>query len=339
MTITSSDSPEPTTPEMSNIHGSQKAVLRKITSINVKRKIHLLSPKNTVIAAVVGIVVGGILFLAGSQVNPESAKFVKTPQFITWYLLILILPAYWSIVVIPLWQSVGDFDQPKRTTFITVLGSALVIIVGLAVEPILTYATGSGSFSFVESPLAYHWIRMSILMTLGLATVAPAVTGIWYVSRTASQIASQSRIHNEHIEALVWLRVRLQWYITVLGIVVGLVTLATGALRNAILAFDPIQKTTFTVEIVLVYGGLFTLLLAFVYVPVHQSLLRVGRYVRDEAFPINSLSRSNWDEWFSRRNDFEELLHLKSNSYESFQTGVLILGPLLTGLVAILLEQ
>jgi hypothetical protein len=69
---------------------------------------------------------------------------------------------------------------------------------------------------------------------------------------------------------------------------IGAATLASGALRIALIEGQRTTAHAFPAAAVLAYGGYFTLLLVAVYAPAYSSLLALGRHLRTrsaERFP------------------------------------------------------
>ena len=81
----------------------------------------------------------------------------------------------------------------------------------------------------------------------------------------------------------------LQWFITLLGAMVALATLAKGALRQAFLATGGIAAE-FPPEYVLLQGAYFTGLLALVYIPTYTILAAAGP-ASSSLYPV---SRPTW---------------------------------------------
>lgn len=91
-----------------------------------------------------------------------------------------------------------------------------------------------------------------------------------------------------------------------LGVAIGAATLATGALRNAVIASGSVTDSQFPPIYPLLYGGLFTAILAMIYLPTYDELQCTSRRVVEMAYPLD------WHDgpvhrWFERRRDITEL--------------------------------
>jgi hypothetical protein len=130
----------------------------------------------------------------------------------------------------------------------------------------------------------------------------------------------------------------LQRFLSILGITVGLTTLATGGLRNALIAFG-MDASFFPQTVVLAFGAYYTLLIALVYIPVYNYLMDAGRKIRDSRVPgLFSKTLDEWGTSYKVRTDLEAILQLHYTPQQQLQTAVAILAPLLSSIIALLLE-
>jgi hypothetical protein len=122
-----------------------------------------------------------------------------------------------------------------------------------------------------------------------------------------------------------------------LGALIGGITLATGALRNAATAIEG-NKQIIPPEVVLVYGAYFTVLVALVYAPTYVTLQTTGRNLQDSVLPMPSPASQEWETWCKKRQGLEEVLRLEKGGTQSFQTSFAILAPLAGSIISILLK-
>jgi hypothetical protein len=88
----------------------------------------------------------------------------------------------------------------------------------------------------------------------------------------------------------------------------------------------------------LLYGGLFTAVLAMIYFPAYDELQRASRRLVEIAYPVD------WREgpdhsWFEARRDFADLLKIELSPLQAFRSGVAILGPILGSLLGLILPS
>jgi hypothetical protein len=91
------------------------------------------------------------------------------------------------------------------------------------------------------------------------------------------------------------LRRRLQQLLVLGGTVIGAATLATGALRLAVLAWKP--NALFPPDYPVLYGGFFTVVLAFLYGPAYASIQKQGRAILDGCWPLPPTAKPD-ETWY-----------------------------------------
>ena len=146
------------------------------------------------------------------------------------------------------------------------------------------------------------------------------------------------RSDRERIQVLLDLRAHLQRFITLLGAMVALATLAKGALRQAYLATGG-NPAEFPPEYVLLQGAYFTGLLALVYIPTFTILAAIGADLVESTYPVTAPDL-DWDKlagWQANRKSLEQLLQLHSGAVDNLRASVSILAPVATSVVSVLL--
>ena len=143
----------------------------------------------------------------------------------------------------------------------------------------------------------------------------------------------------ERIEVVLDLRTHLQRFITVLGAMVALATLAKGALRQAILATGGSRRGV-PARICASSGGVFhgapgARLHPHVYDPGRGR--RRPRRVRSIPSRRPTLTGQHLSRWQANRKSLEELLQLQSGAVHNLRASVSILAPVATSVMTVLL--
>ena len=121
---------------------------------------------------------------------------------------------------------------------------------------------------------------------------------------------------------------------------IGAAVLATGGLRNAVLAYSAspgAHAVDFPREFVLMYGIFYSAVLALVYVPTYARLSEVGRAIRDRSLPAPEMTDQSWTRRYEARTRADEFLQLGLSTSQSFRAGVAILTPLAGSLLGLLI--
>ncbi len=283
---------------------------------------------------ILGIVI--ILFGYPFPEGSASQRFVQQPTFVVWLFLIGLLTALLTMFAAPLWLSLKSYKEHYIHNKLDIIIS-MVITTLLFITPSLLRDLGQ-----VPTPdLQYHTEKIGIILLFGLVTTMPAWAAIMLI-RIASQstfAAIESTRDETALMALVnrYLDYRqaLQRYITILGVLVGLLTLATGALRSVQISAG-VTESEYPIAVVLVYGLYYTIILALIYTPTYLSLLDAGSRLRDRIYPLDSLP--SLIENAGKRAKMDEILQLNVRTEQSLRAGIAILAPLLSGLFSSLLN-
>ena len=113
-------------------------------------------------------------------------------------------------------------------------------------------------------------------------------------------------------------------WLAIAGGIIGLATLATGALRNAVLAVH----LRFDAYYLLLYGLYFTGVLAVAFAPSYLAMRNTGARLRDRSFPLPDPNDSSCFDVLTKRKSFDDLIQLNLWASATFKAGVAILAPL-----------
>lgn len=144
---------------------------------------------------------------------------------------------------------------------------------------------------------------------------------------------------NENVKLLVDSKQRLEHLLMAAGTIIGAATLATGALRSALIVYKNEADIGFPKEYVLLYGLIYSMFLAAVYLPVYLKLQKKGRELRDRLIPIPKGDQESWAGWYSNRKALDDLLQLQLNPVASLFSGISILTPLAGSIVGLLIGK
>jgi hypothetical protein len=286
------------------------------------------------------LIMTGDYVVAGRSMSPQNWEFLRSPKAMVWIFFVAGQFAFWAIAIEPLWRGLARL----RTSY--GLRHNLAIRSKLAAAVVFFALPGFFLVYIVpDSNLAHHDAKMGLVNLVAMIVALVAVAGIWDVRAALESVfGEQHRVRRppdsvqQTIEILVDLRDHLQRFITLLGAMVALATLAKGALRQAILATDG-MAAQFPPEYVLLQGAYFTALLALVYIPTYSILADVGAGLVDSVYPVKApdLDWEHFSEWQDNRKSLEDFLELKSGAVHNFRASVAILAPVATSVVAVLL--
>jgi hypothetical protein len=252
--------------------------------------------------------------------------------FNLWVGLMCAQTAVWAIalawllpVVRRLRREYGDENRSER------IGSTAVILV-----LIVALAVGGPRRTHWPDYLQNHTAKIAFLTLVGALVGLVAAQGVWLVHGGLKRLARGDLRGDLAVPTFLSLQADLNRFLSILGVILGLIVLSASAQRQTVLEFAP--STNFPYEGVLLYGLFFSILVAAVYVPTHLTLASVGASICDQAFPAVPPSAPEWEERTAKRERLAATLDLDVGLVGRFKASVAIMTPLLGSLVGLLLK-
>lgn len=189
----------------------------------------------------------------------------------------------------------------------------------------------------LPGPARFNW-RFVALMSFTIVGGVPAA-GVMFGVRRAASDESAAGLKGEQVATLVALRQLLQRLLGAIGSLVALGTLATAAVlalqRSVPVGPGRSPAAELPPQVVLVGGGLGSLLVGLFYVPAATAVQRRGRDLCDELFPLAKADEASAILSAAEdRNKLGQLLGIDHGVVADLQTGLAILGPLLASAAA-----
>lgn len=284
----------------------------------------------------VGAATAGAYLLMTTHPGKGGVLFLARPQAQLWVLALAAQAGLWAAVAPFLWNACREFKPATRWGWVGwLLLSAVVVVLFVRLERAGLYGPGP------RYPLAHHGGRILALTIAGVVLVlGPGILAmclIWQRLRTMpSPDGANWPAAGQQAEELLGARERLAQVLLALGLAVGAVTLATGALRSAVLAYLPQEASQYPALTPWLLGAGSTVVLAAGYFPAYFALQGASRRLVDAIYPLDRADRPDQN-WYADRASFIALLKVETGPVESFRTGVAILAPLLGSLLATLL--
>ena len=282
----------------------------------------------------VGFLVGNVLLLWPWPTTAQVEFFTGTPEFLVWLSLVSVLFAvlplcafYGLSVAMRLQRTVGPFS--RRSLF------ALFILLLLFLLPFGTLAHFPDIFPLVDLPSFELRVNL-VTLFCGICAEPIAISLIWL-----GLAIHQLRPEIDTFPEIYFLAKRdLSGLVGAIGLIIGLGTLTTGALQNALAVlyeeFGLANNQVFPPILAVVYGAYFSLILVVIYWPLEKALLdRASKYL-DIHIPLPPLAAANWSERHSLRQQAATWLGLET-ALLTPRSALVIFTPLLSGLLAYLL--
>ena len=288
-----------------------------------------------IILLALGSLAGMAIVLWNYPATTDSLKYFRTPSFPVWLMMMAVFCGLLPIFGVPLWLSLIEFKKHIKRNWVSILISS-VFLYGLFIASI-PFAVNIIQIKF---PLYRHIDKMWVIFSLGYLAMLPAAIGLWSIMSAAKETYERADPDPQKcypaVQEFNHYRSYLQAYLVIAGILISLVVLSTGAMRQALIEFSSANADAFTNNMVLAHGLYFTFLLAMLYVPTYVVVQMYGRLLRDKVYPVTTLDDYKGKE--PLRKQFDEMLNLNITVGQNLRAGLFILAPLATSFISSLIS-
>lgn len=172
---------------------------------------------------------------------------------------------------------------------------------------------------------------------LGVAVAIFAFTTMYYVQHVLKGACSLQGYGCSDLSLLMRLYDQLDDCLLVAGVILGLGTLATAALRNAVNAE---HKSDFIpAGAVILFGAIYSMFSIIAYVPVRLSFWEASTRTLHQLMGSPPLSAQGLKDWYELRGKLQDPLRLNLISLASITGPISAIIPLLTGWIATFLKD
>lgn len=285
--------------------------------------------------AALGAGVTGILlltvFTGRSQANQD---FVGMPEFYLWVATVTALLGAAAAISVAAWPAFWAlFQVTRRTAMFGALG------VGVAVVLLLHLLPGFGNEVQISHPIPR-------IMAVELAVVVlnvPAFGGLILAGPRLRELRRDTRARvadgraRSVVAELLWLRTAMLRFLAEFAVIVTGATLATAALRAAVIAYG-LDAAGFSATDVLAYGGVLTGLSALIFLPAYLAWQDAVAYLRGQLFPLPDSGIPS-PEWSQGRSDFDTMMSARTSAASVFAAAFGILAPLASSIATASIQK
>jgi hypothetical protein len=300
-------------------------------------RIVMPSPAAVLVIGLLGAAAGACVMYVDWPFPESAESFTATGPYFLWVSLLCAQAALWPLVAIAIAESLrvlwpfGE-DSWARVALAT---CSIAVVWGLVSVASVLARTSSG----YEIPFPHFGEKLAVFLGVGGAVAISALLGMVLVhvglTRLALNVSSEAA-DDRCINDLLLLREHLQRLLAIEGAIIGAAVLAYAALRNAVLADSPEQP--FPPELILIYGGAFSIALGLAWAPIYALLVAVGSKLCDSAVGERGAEES-WADWHHRRISFVGAIGLNTSATASFRSALAILTPLGSALLGLLFNS
>jgi hypothetical protein len=313
-----------------------------------------------VAAPAVAFALAGYLMLQGaaSKRATLSKGFASTSQFWVWCLMICIQAAVWVLALGLVWPILTRRWRHEAAGARRRLGIVATLLAAIAAVSATTFGVRGGAtflglrhipfghLSLGDVPLAGYTAKADVLISIGLVVALLACLAAAATAITLNEFEPDAPPTDRDLRCFLALRGDLSAMLGVLGVLLGVSTLTTGALRGAMLAANGEDAYTslrghrhleFAAQYVLAYGLLCAVLLAVAFLPTFLAMRAAGARLLDAACALPSPVAADFDAAIARRERLDTLLQTSLSGNPTVKAAAAILAPLAAGVASLLL--
>ena len=271
-------------------------------------------------------------YLGDTPRNDQNLK--SHAQLDGWMAVLSVVVAYGAGLGAYFWRRLSqiarlyDADQrPWWARFGWASVTSGVSVVAVLVSTTLLADRGSTQLEHDFAP------RIAVLRTVVVLLSLPAQISFFVIRAVATDDSTWTGTPLNQLQLLLMLRRELRRLLGVLGVLLTLIVVATGLRRQAFMSLDKTVKIT--PESVLLYGMVFLIWLGLLYIVANTALDDRSEDLLQSYAPLPSPDGSAFVDELERYRALGALIGVGAG-WRTFEAGVLIAAPLLTGLIGLL---
>jgi hypothetical protein len=271
-----------------------------------------------------------------------DARFTTSLEFLIWSGLVAVAVAAW------LAMSLGLLPTVRELRGLFGVDGPAIPVPGLFGIYALYAAVLFAALTAADRPmipLDHFSFRIRTVFVIGLASAAPTVVTLWLVAerlrRLHPLLAAGAPLPDagERVEELRTLWRCSMRSLAAASVAVSIAIVLAGAMRNALLAYDRATwDKAFPASGLLVYGALFTVAFAAVYMPTLLTWRSRARQLVDAVYRTPADGKPD-EAWAKGRAALEQLLGINIGLLAQLSGMLAIFGPLATSFLATFVPQ
>jgi hypothetical protein len=261
--------------------------------------------------------------------RPANAEFARAQ---TWFFLLAVQGAAWALCLAFLVDSLRAVWSCYHGRVRRLL--ALVVLPTLLPAAALFLYLGAAGTQLRPCSLAGITLPQGVPFAMfGTAIALVAVAGMFLVRSALVERADTMPVD---VEAYLVLRSHLNALLCIAAVILSLGILGTAVLRSAVNAER--GGPHFPADYVILYGGIYTLLLLIAYVPVKTSLWYAGADLVHSIMRQPPVESGAIAKWLEDKEKLEKAFNLDITSASALIGPIAVVLPLLSGWLSVLLE-
>ena len=244
--------------------------------------------RRLVVEVLLCTVVRTTIVLAAVNATIDRRRDVSTPQYKSEAFLIILVWAFLPVVWRVGCDTLDDLGTPARMVLrqrLPVAASGVLAVVVVAIVSGV-YARGD------KSPLYLGMYRVGLTYFACGVALVPAIASMWQCLPVLNRLRAIQSADLALIHGLLNVRRALLRSLTAAGSLVSLGVLATGAQRQAVLAYDP--HAAYPASYVIIWGLGFSAALLVNFMPGFRRLTDLANAAVDVAFPLLPPGQQGW---------------------------------------------
>lgn len=168
----------------------------------------------------------------------------------------------------------------------------------------------------------------SLLALMGILLVNFSISKLSNIKDSAKQAYQFRELQNQ-----------LNFFLFAIAIIISGTTVTTIFGRETLMqALPGAEKLLLPIEFVYIYGGVFTVFIALIYIPIHFQLKRQGILILEKLETKELKKKKEGDSLSKDFSTWKDIFKMKASNFDTAKIILSILGPLLTSLIGKLAE-
>jgi hypothetical protein len=282
-----------------------------------------------IVLILLGFGFGFVLVSVGYPPGEENKVILNSSEFVLWSLLIAFQTSLFAVAALPLWATVKDMKESVDLT--NRKGEVGIFIVVLAAMFWLPLLIGQEELL----PIGSFRLRLRLVVAAGFIIVLEAVAGLALLRVAFEQFEADDE---KGVRTYLRMRHKLDWLITIMGLMLTLGVLATAMLVAAVDVYaksHPRFNNNLDSLSIIAYGAYLTFILALAYLPAHWASISSGKLYRDRLIEMRAI-----DDWLAQEDErvkITSILRLRVSAGQTLSQSISVLAPLLGAVFSLIL--
>jgi hypothetical protein len=259
----------------------------------------------------------------------KNLFFNEHPAYLLWLTILFLQGPLWGLLVFPATSAIKEIKRDLGSEY-RIWKDVLALFAAFL---ILVIAARLTIYRYLELPVSLiqnHAIKLPVFTFIDQGVAAYFLAGIVLAGKNCARSYNMG-----DFKIIKYNRMRSyqNLFLSFTGLILSFGVIATILFRNVVLADHPNIPGSFPPEFVVAFGLFNSMAILIFYLPNYIILLKYGRKVVENNFPIEIEGAENINANIEKQNNLSKELKLDITIAKSIRQILLIISPLLSSLI------